>query len=71
MLDLSDKIINTINLGKYEHFVFLGYDENLGVSKEGALKLQEMALQYVEYHEPLEYRHGPISRLTEKNTRCY
>jgi len=66
VLDLSDKIINTINLGKYEHFVFLGYDENLGVSKEGALKLQEMALQYVEYHEPLEYRHGTISRLTEK-----
>lgn len=66
VLNLSNKVINSIDLSKYEHFVFLGYDENLGVSKEGALKLQEMALQYVEYHEPLEYRHGPISRLSEK-----
>jgi len=66
ILEDSEKIIDHLNLEKYEHFVFLGYDENYGISKEGALKLQEMALQYVEYHEPLEYRHGPISRLTEK-----
>jgi len=63
----SKKVIDNLDLENYEHFVFLGYDENYGVSKEGALKLQEMALQYVEYHEPLEYRHGPISRLTEKS----
>lgn len=66
VLNSSTEVIDKLDLSKYEHFVFLGYDENLGVSKEGALKLQEMALQYVEYHEPLEYRHGPISRLTEK-----
>ncbi|KUK15750.1 MAG: Sugar isomerase (SIS) [Petrotoga mobilis] len=65
ILEDSEKIIDHLALEKYEHFVFLGYDENYGISKEGALKLQEMALQYVEYHEPLEYRHGPISRLTE------
>jgi glucosamine--fructose-6-phosphate aminotransferase (isomerizing) len=66
ILEDSEKIIDQLALEKYEHFVFLGYDENYGISKEGALKLQEMALQYVEYHEPLEYRHGPISTLTNK-----
>ena len=75
ILSDSKKIIDEINLENYEHFVFLGYNENYGISKEGALKLQEMALQYVEYHEPLEYRHGPISRLSEKtlvvvNSKC-
>lgn len=27
--------------------------------------MQEMAKQFVEYHEPLEYRHGPVSRISE------
>ncbi|WP_240739279.1 SIS domain-containing protein [Marinitoga lauensis] len=57
--------IDSIDLKKYNHFVFLGFDEQYGVSKEGALKIQEMAIQNVEFHEPLEYRHGPKSTLTE------
>lgn len=63
----SINLIDSIDLNKYNHFVFLGYDEFYGLSKEGALKLQEMALQNVEFHEPLEYRHGPRSTL-DKNT---
>ncbi|WGS63943.1 SIS domain-containing protein [Marinitoga aeolica] len=57
--------IDTIDLKKYNHYVFLGFDEQYGISKEGALKIQEMAIQNVEYHEPLEYRHGPKSTLNE------
>ncbi|ABR30557.1 sugar isomerase [Thermosipho melanesiensis] len=63
----SEVILDKINLKGYNHFVFLGFDEEYGISKEGALKIQEMAKQFVEFHEPLEYRHGPISRLTENS----
>lgn len=59
-------LLDSIDFKNYEHFVFLGYDELYGLSKEGALKLQEMALQNVEFHEPLEYRHGPRSTLDKK-----
>ncbi|MFO7882350.1 MAG: SIS domain-containing protein [Kosmotogaceae bacterium] len=66
ILKESKKLIDSLDHKKYNHFVFLGYDELYGLSKEGALKLQEMALQNVEFHEPLEYRHGPRSTLDEK-----
>ncbi len=66
IIEESKNLVDSIDFNKYNHFVFLGYDELFGLSKEGALKLQEMALQNVEFHEPLEYRHGPRSTLDEK-----
>lgn len=65
-LSRSAEIIDSIDLTRYSHFVFLGFEELYGVAKEGALKIQEMAQQPTEFHEPLEYRHGPISNLTNK-----
>lgn len=65
VLEESEKFIENLDLKKYNHFIFLGFDEEYGISKEGALKMQEMAKQFVEYHEPLEYRHGPVSRISE------
>lgn len=65
ILEDSEKFIENLDLKKYNHFIFLGFDEEYGISKEGALKMQEMAKQFVEYHEPLEYRHGPVSRIFE------
>ncbi|WP_126993288.1 SIS domain-containing protein [Thermosipho globiformans] len=65
ILEESEKFIENLDLKKYNHFIFLGFDEEYGISKEGALKMQEMAKQFVEYHEPLEYRHGPVSRISE------
>ena len=75
-IDLSKKAINVlkdvknivdkIDLKKFDHFVFLGFEEQYGVAKEGALKIQEMAVQNVEFHEPLEYRHGPKSSVTDR-----
>ncbi|AKI97388.1 SIS domain-containing protein [Kosmotoga pacifica] len=67
LLDDSMEYFKNIPLEDFNHFVFLGYDENYGIAKEGALKLQEMALERVEYHEPLEFRHGPISTLTRQS----
>ncbi|AEX85429.1 putative phosphosugar isomerase [Marinitoga piezophila KA3] len=61
-----ESIIDKIDLKKFSHFVFLGFEEQYGISKEGALKIQEMAIQNVEFHEPLEYRHGPKSLVTDK-----
>lgn len=61
----SDEITDEIDLEKYDHFVFLGFNELFGLAKEGSLKLQEMALESVEYYEPLEYRHGPKSTLDD------
>jgi len=67
IIEESQSIIKEINLKSFNHFVFLGFDEEYAISKEGALKMEEMALQYVEFHEPLEYRHGPIAKLSDKS----
>lgn len=64
VLEDSKRAIARLDLTHLNHFVFLGFNELLGLSKEGALKLQEMALESVDYSEPLEYRHGPKSTLT-------
>jgi glucosamine--fructose-6-phosphate aminotransferase (isomerizing) len=61
VLEETVRYIKTKELAKYHHFVFLGFRELLGFSREGALKLQEMALETVEFNEPLDYRHGPKS----------
>ncbi|HCI29624.1 MAG TPA: SIS domain-containing protein [Fervidobacterium sp.] len=65
IIERSQSIIKELDLKSFNHFVFLGFDEEYAISKESALKMQEMALQYVEFHEPLEYRHGPIARLSD------
>lgn len=51
---------------KRTHFVFLGGGANYGVSLEGALKLQEMAICYTQGFHPGEYRHGPVSLVDER-----
>lgn len=65
-LGKSFEYVDRLELKKFSHFVFLGFDELYGLAKESALKVQEMALQWVEFHEPLDYRHGPKATLTEK-----
>ncbi|KAF2956132.1 SIS domain-containing protein [Marinitoga sp. 38H-ov] len=67
ILNNIKNLVDSIDLKNYNHFVFLGFNEQYGVAKESALKVQEMAMQNVEFHEPLEYRHGPKSTLTEKS----
>ncbi|ASJ73721.1 SIS domain-containing protein [Granulosicoccus antarcticus] len=48
------------------HFVFLGGGAHYGVSLEGALKLQEMAICYTQGFHPGEYRHGPVSLVDQR-----
>ncbi|MCX7653827.1 MAG: SIS domain-containing protein [Fervidobacterium sp.] len=67
--DFLEKYMGILNYEKLsikDHFVFLGYSERYFVSKESALKVEEMALSHTEFYEPLEYRHGPIALLGEK-----
>lgn len=56
--------VRKINYRCKNHFVFLGYDHNFFVSKESALKVQELSLLPTEYNEPLEFRHGPVAALS-------
>jgi glutamine---fructose-6-phosphate transaminase (isomerizing) len=47
-----------------EHFVFLGAGPLYGIACEGALKLMEMSLNPAQPFHPMEYRHGPVSLIT-------
>ena len=48
------------------HFVFLGGGPLYGIALEGALKLMEMSQTVTQAFHPLEYRHGPISLVSEE-----
>ena len=50
------------------HFVYLGGGPLYGIGVEGALKLQEMSCTVTQAYHPLEYRHGPLSVLSERST---
>lgn len=51
---------------QYDQFIFLGLGAYLGLASEGMLKMKEMTQLYAEVFNPLEFRHGPISVVTEK-----
>ena len=65
VLDNASDSFDRLNLNEFEHFIYLGYDEYLGIANEGALKIREMALSNSETYETLEYRHGPKSLVTK------
>lgn len=48
----------------YKAFVYLGLGGNLGLAYEGMLKMKEMTQAPSEAYNPLEFRHGPISIVT-------
>jgi fructoselysine-6-P-deglycase FrlB-like protein len=47
------------------HWVFLGRGWTVGVAAEAALKLREAAQAWTEHYPALEFRHGPISAVTD------
>lgn len=46
--------------------ISLGLGPNQGLAEEGTLKLKEMTQTACEAYNPLEFRHGPISIVTER-----
>lgn len=53
-------------LADVDHVVYLGAGANYGLAVEGGLKLQEMSQVFTQAFHPLEYRHGPISLVSER-----
>lgn len=52
---------------KYQHFVFLGSGLNFGLASEAMLKMKEMSISVSEAFHFMEFRHGPMSMVTEKS----
>ncbi len=75
--ELSKSVLNdtrsffdNANFAKFNHFVFLGYDEYFATSLEGVTKVTETSLSEVEAYQGLEYRHGPKSKVTDHTFIC-
>ncbi len=59
---LRDIILNN----DYDDFVFLGQGPFYGIANEAALKMQEMSISFSQSYHSLEYRHGPMSTVSDK-----
>lgn len=70
--ELSDAAETTLHeplpeaLHRFTQIVFLASGWGVGVANEAALKLREAAGAWTEAYPVMEYRHGPISALTDK-----
>jgi glucosamine--fructose-6-phosphate aminotransferase (isomerizing) len=71
--DLSARVINAVSdrataLGgdlTYDRVYYLGSHFRYSLASEGCLKMKEMTLTHTEPFHFLEFRHGPISMVTE------
>ncbi len=50
-----------VDVGAFDHFVFLGHGWSVGLANEAALKMREAAQAHTESYPAMEYRHGPVS----------
>ena len=50
-----------LDIGAFDHFVFLGRGWTVGLANEAALKMREASGAWAESYPAMEYRHGPIS----------
>lgn len=55
-----------LNLRKHEQFVFLGHGPGVGLANEASLKFREAALAWSESYPAMEFRHGPISVISDR-----
>ncbi len=51
--------------GAIKKFFFLGSDSLYGIACEAMLKMKEMSLSYSEAYHMMEFRHGPMSMVSE------
>lgn len=52
---------------KFNHFVFLGSGINYGIASEIMLKMKEMSISVSEAYHFMEFRHGPMSMITDRS----
>ena len=65
---LADMEVFGTDLGRradLRRFIYLGLGPNRGLAEEATLKLKEMTQVPCEAYNPLEFRHGPISTVTD------
>lgn len=51
--------------GKIQRFFYLGSHALFGIASEAMLKMKEMSLSYAEAFHVLEFRHGPMSMVSD------
>ncbi len=52
---------------RYDHFVFLGSGIQYGLASEAMLKMKEMSTSVSEVFHFMEFRHGPMSMITDRS----
>jgi glucosamine--fructose-6-phosphate aminotransferase (isomerizing) len=65
LLPRFDSFARDLSRRGFDHYVFLGSGALAGVALEGMLKMTEMSQVPSEAYHSLEFRHGPISTVTE------
>jgi glucosamine--fructose-6-phosphate aminotransferase (isomerizing) len=61
-----ETLARALSTESFDTTIFLGLGPNQGLAEEGTLKLKEMTQSPCEAYNPLEFRHGPISIVTER-----
>jgi glutamine---fructose-6-phosphate transaminase (isomerizing) len=67
ILKYEQLIISLANNPKFQHFVFLGSGINYGLASETMLKMKEMSTSISEVFNFMEFRHGPMSMITDRS----
>ena len=64
---VDDRAREIAQLDALDHFVFLGQGPFYGLACESMLKTKEMSLSTSEAFHTLEFRHGPVSTVTDES----
>jgi len=68
LVSKNEELVKTIGFDpKYQHFVFLGSGVNYGLASETMLKMKEMSTSVSEVFSFMEFRHGPMSVITNNS----
>lgn len=68
LVEKNEELVKSIGFNpKHKHFVFLGSGVNYGLASETMLKMKEMSTSVSEVFSFMEFRHGPMSVITEES----
>lgn len=68
ILTKNEELVKSIGSDpKYQHFVFLGSGVNYGLASETMLKMKEMSTSVSEVFSFMEFRHGPMSVISDRS----
>jgi len=68
LISQNEKLVKEIGSNlQHQHFVFLGSGVNYGLASEIMLKMKEMSVSVSEVFSFMEFRHGPMSMITDRS----